>query len=153
MTSLSCAAMPRFHSPASRTPPGGSYSSQCCGPTPSPHRTPESSRIGWSRTIAPRTKHSSPGSNSLELTSLPKSARPSPGSSGHGYFVTVPTWPLATRSSCSIPTPITSFNLYAPFFYIEDVRRFLRPRDNMPAGVAQQARLTVDEIRRRAAGS
>jgi len=36
---------------------------------------------------------------------------------------------------------------------IEDVRRFLRPRDDMPAGVAQQARLTVDEIRRRAAGS
>lgn len=33
---------------------------------------------------------------------------------------------------------------------IEDVRRFLRPRDDMPAGVAQQARLTADEIRRRA---
>lgn len=34
---------------------------------------------------------------------------------------------------------------------IEDVRRFLRPRDDMPASVAQQARLTADEIRRRAA--
>jgi len=36
---------------------------------------------------------------------------------------------------------------------IEDVRRFLRPREGMPANVAQQARLTADEIRRRAAGS
>ena len=36
---------------------------------------------------------------------------------------------------------------------LEDVRRFLRPREGMPANVAQQARLTADEIRRRAAGS
>ena len=36
---------------------------------------------------------------------------------------------------------------------LEDVRRFLRPREGMPASVAQQARLTADEIRRRAAGS
>ena len=36
---------------------------------------------------------------------------------------------------------------------IEDVRRFLRPSDEMPAGVPQQARLTADEIRRRATGS
>lgn len=36
---------------------------------------------------------------------------------------------------------------------MEDVRRFLRPSDEMPASVPQQARLTADEIRRRAAGS
>ena len=36
---------------------------------------------------------------------------------------------------------------------LEDIRRFLRPREGMPANVAQQARLTADEIRRRAAGS
>ncbi len=36
---------------------------------------------------------------------------------------------------------------------LEDVRRFLRPREGMPASVMQQARLTADEIRRRAAGS
>ena len=36
---------------------------------------------------------------------------------------------------------------------LEDVRRFLRPREGMPANVARQARLTADEIRRRAAGS
>ena len=36
---------------------------------------------------------------------------------------------------------------------LDDIRRFLRPREGMPANVAQQARLTADEIRRRAAGS
>ena len=34
---------------------------------------------------------------------------------------------------------------------IEDVRRFFRPNENLPARVAQQARLTAEQIRQRAA--
>ena len=35
---------------------------------------------------------------------------------------------------------------------IEDIRRFFRPNENLPAHVAEQARLTAEQIRKRAAG-
>ncbi len=35
---------------------------------------------------------------------------------------------------------------------IEDIRRFFRPNENLPAYVAEQARLTAERIRKRAAG-